>query len=508
LEIMHMKRHSLLAAVTATALASPAFAAPYASSVSITGTTVTFTLNEDASNLSYRINGGLPILLDGATKGTKTFNLNSPSDTFSITASKVSGGYAFANGSTTATSANGLSVPTANSSYFPVSSDSNPFGRFNSPRGVAVNQNPNAGPLFGVGYVANSAAGTVAANAALGAPARTLGDGLYGIKADGSDATGRGDTASVGPTEWGLSASAPFRISVGADNNVYIADFADSSGFVGYNNPALSSFTQVLAGNGNPVAGSNHGNTLAVAATGSLAQGNLVLYTVDEDLTDASFGGTNSTAKNNLYRYDIGAGPFPSSVTPTKINQAAVLITGATADMDIGKDGKFYLAQNRNAGTDGAGITVLDASGAKIYDSLTDSRAMLGSSTAPDIIRNVLGMAVSPDQKYMALMLNNSDVAVVPLVNGIPDIANRLLIDTGPDINSGRDIAFDAANNIHYVSSGQGIYRILSPGGGMSSTLTWDGNSFSFSAVPEPATAGLLGVAACGLLLRRRRAAH
>jgi hypothetical protein len=120
----------------------------------------------------------------------------------------------------------------------------------------------------------------------------------------------------------------------------------------------------------------------------------------------------------------------------------------------------------------------------------------------------VQGIAVSADQSYLAVILNNSDVAVVPLVDGLPDIANRLLIDTGTDINSGRDIAFDAANNIHYVSSGQAAYRVLSPGGEMASMLSWDGSAFAFTtAVPEPAALGALGLGAVALAGRRRRQA-
>jgi len=87
-------------------------------------------------------------------------------------------------------------------------------------------------------------------------------------------------------------------------------------------------------------------------------------------------------------------------------------------------------------------------------------------------------------------MLNFSDVLIIPLVNGIPDLARRLVVDSG-NVNSGRDIAFDAADNIYYVSSGQQLYRILSPGGHTITSLTWTGTSYTFASttiVPEPAT--------------------
>src|SRR5204862_2694320 len=119
--------------------------------------------------------------------------------------------------------------------------------------------------------------------------------------------------------------------------------------------------------------------------------------------------------------------------------------------------------------------------------SLTASRTLLGNPTAPDIIRNVLGMDVSPDQKWLAALLNNSDFVVIPLVNGIPDLANRLLVDTGTDVNSGRDIAFDSADNVHYVSSGQGVYRVLAPGGANIATTSFNGSTYNFTDVASRA---------------------
>jgi len=154
------------------------------------------------------------------------------------------------------------------------------------------------------------------------------------------------------------------------------------------------------------------------------------------------------------------------------------------------------------------GIIVLSSDGSTVlFNSLTESRNLLGNPSAIDIFRNVMTVAVSPDQKYLAAMMNNSDVAIMPLdANGIPLLANRLIINTGTDTGSTTrgDIAFDAAGNIHYVSSGQTLYRVLSPGGITAATTSWDGTSYSFVLVPEPSSALLLGVGAFLFAGRRR----
>jgi hypothetical protein len=228
------------------------------------------------------------------------------------------------------------------------------------------------------------------------------------------------------------------------------------------------------------------------------------LYTLDEDLTSAQVGGSSTTDRNSLWKYDIGSSTLPFASNPTKVGTIN-LVPLATSDFDIGSNGNFYLGQNRLAGNE-SGITVLAPDGTVLFRSLDASRTLLNDPAAVDIVRNVQGIAVSLDGKYVAVVLNISDIAVIPLdANGIPDLANRLVIDTPNDIASGRDIAFDAAGNIHYVSSGQAIYRVLSPGGFTSATTGWNGSTYSFSVIPEPSAATLLGFGGLLLLKRRRR---
>ncbi|MBX3432101.1 MAG: PEP-CTERM sorting domain-containing protein [Pirellulales bacterium] len=479
-----------LAMLAVTTVSLQAWAAPYASNVSVSGTTVSFILNDSADVLTYSLNGGAPVPLDGSSKGTKMFTLNSPTDTFSIVAEKNSAaGYSIPTGvMQTSTELRGWNQPSMLAGYSLVSDEGNVLTRFNSPRGVGVSNNPNA-PNFGTAYVSNSAnATTFEARPGL----QTTGDGLFALRADGTDAFGYGDVAQNPPLTTdgfpafsGASANSPFRVTVNAQGEVLVADFSDVNSNAFLINPALTQATNFFPDFTGPTAlppGQNHGSSTAVYSTGSLAGGNLVVYTLDEDLTSQYFvDGTQGADRNSLWRYDIGSGPLPSAVLPTRVVGGA-LLPAATSDLDFGADGKIYLAQNRFDGLE-AGLFVYDATGTtQLFNSLDASRTLLGDPAANDIFAQTFGIAVSPDQKWLAVAINRSDVGVIPLVDGIPDIANRMVVDTTTSDTefSTRDIAFDAAGNIHYVSSGQGRYRVLAPGGHTVATTSWNGTEFVF----------------------------
>ena len=301
------------------------------------------------------------------------------------------------------------------------------------------------------------------------------GKGLYALNADESDAFGNGD-AGVNPLNndgfpafaTGV-ASSPYRIRVAGDGTIWASDFSDINGQLFQVQPNLSggetSSVNVFAGFGGPApptdgsgnattadgtglgppcpAGQctspsqNHGSILSSWTTGSLAGGNLVVYTLDEDLDSAHFGGSganNKADRNSIWQYNIG-GSIPSggyNGTPTQVAPGVPTpaipnvpngllgdfpLGGLVTDMTRGPDGKFYVSQNRSSGNQ-PGILVYDSNGTTLlFNSLQASKTLLGDPNAVDIFTGVSGIDVSPDGKWLATIEIDNDV--------VPDSARQ-----------------------------------------------------------------------------------
>ena len=475
----------ILPSILAVALAgSVAKATPYASALTNNAGTVSFILNEAADDVKI-IYGTTTNLLGSKPAGLVTANVGASSP-FSVQVTKNSGiGYktAASNWSGTISWAGKLQISTD-----PV------LARFPNPRGVAVDRNPGS-PYFGRIYVANSTAGTTTTGA------RAVGRGLYCLNADFSDSPNAyGNTAKTAGLTFATSANSPFRLSVGQDNLVYISDYSDANGSVYRCNGDLLGGEMVLAtvGGNSPLPGTqNHGSTLKAIAEGSLAAGNLKIYTIDED-----YGQTTTTAQNDVLRYDINSGPLPFSGTPTKVS--GVLIKAALVD-DFCKGGVsnyLYLVQNRSVAATPATATpslyVVDESGNTVTNALALWREFTGNATADNVLTNVHSVAISPDGKYLAAILQTTAAGagtsksfIMPLVNGIPDLANLKLLDSG-SANQGRSIDFDAAGNLYTLSSGDQILRAFSPGGFSVTTTTSDG---TFNVVAPTTSVSVSAVA-------------
>lgn len=504
----------LSGAISYVAICNSLLAAPYASRISIgppnalmaeaeAAPIVSFTLNEPADKLGYRINGGPMQWLDGSTSGVKTFPLLSALDEFTILAKKSEPvGYTIPTGDVTLPTPTGLSQPVPTAGLKLVSDDANRWMMFNAARGVGVNTNPNS-PHFGVAYVANGLEG-VTSNGE-----RFLTRGVYAITADGIDAFGYGDYPPDPNLLFLGGPGTPMRVEVGADGEVYVADGSPFSyGVIRLDGQLWWGLPLFMPGFGVPPLPpeANHGRIGGIAVEGSPYDGTLVIHTIDRDLTSSQFGGVDASDRNSVWRYDLGLEPQWSTQIPTKVSDATFFPAPiASPDLARGADGKFYLSSSTPGSS--VGLVVLDPQGAPIYDSQTASRDLLNDPTIADVLRQLMGIAISPDQQWLAAMLRNGNVAVVPLENGIPDLSGVMVVNTAMGNAPGRDVAFDAVGNLHCIVGGQSSYRVIAPGGTTFATTSWNGQAYSFnvSSVPEPSMLALVIPAAIAAIGSARR---
>jgi hypothetical protein len=455
----------------------PVLAVPYATSLTNGGGNVSFRLNESADNVKIISNGGAVTNDLGALPaGLHTVAL-SISGTFQVSVFKVS--------------LIGFTAPVApnRGAILQISPDTNST-RFNSPRGLAVNTDPTS-PYFGRVYVANASSGTTTSN--LFGPARTLGDGIYVLNPDMTDALGQADSPLNGGLNFAIGTDfAPYRLTLGQDNNLYVADWGDTNGslYVVDPNVGAGSGANVLGGpTGSPLPVGNsryHGSIAAAVVEGSLGAGNLVAYVIDEDLQNDRTA-TAGTMRNTLWRHDIGGAlPGPEAL-PTRIGTSTPWIASVSQTMDLsrGTNGYFYVNDYRSVGSDRAGVYVLGPDGTVLWNSLAATRSFLNDGTANDLLRATGGGAVSPRGDYLAVInIESNGITVVPLIEGIPDITNRLVFHGfGVPTAQGREVAFDLAGNLYALSSGAQALRVFSPGG---ATTAITGSEGSFEVRRPP----------------------
>ena len=452
-------------------------AAPYASAVTNDNGTIRFVLNESADSVKVLFDAGSSTNDLGALPaGLNSFALNTATN-FEIVVKKASAAGFMMNSGTNAVA-------------LQISSDSNYNLHFYGPRGVTVNRNPRS-PYFGRVYVANGVPGTTTSNNV----SRPCGDGIYMLNADGSDATGQGDTARSGGLDFSQSSNSPWRIKVGPDDNLYITDWSDATGNLYVMDPDATAGQYVLKQlNGtSPAAkipvgtGNNHGSVTAVHVEGSLATSNLVVYTIDEDLqTNKTSTATNNI--NTLWRYDVGAGPLPYNSDPVKVWQPTsidgISTSSQVMDVERGTNGYFYVVTSRSSGQAQAGLVVRSANGAtRLFNSYNVSTNI--TTNTFDILNNANAVAVSPDHKYVAVARSDGRSWVVPMTNGIPDMSRRFWLSTYGAISTTRAIVFDAANNLYLVNNGTEVLRVFSPGGTTIATTANDatGTNGTFNIV-------------------------
>ncbi len=406
---------------------------PYASGVTNQSGTVSYFLNEAADDVKVAFDGGsVTNGFGGLGAGAHSFGLGGHTNFLIIVAKAGSG------------------APSQ------ISVDS-PLTTFHAARGVAVNRNPRT-RNFGRTYVANATPGTEAA--------RATQKGVYALNADQSDAFDYGATAypppgaGVNQIQYGSSANyAPDKVSVGPDDSVYIADAsgATGSGFsvgggVWMAGADLAAATDLFAFNGT-TAGPG---LVCVAGTpvvfGAAATSNLVLYTVE----------WNRTPYNNIWQYQIDEGPLPFGGAPTQLGSAGIPgVNQVLADLCVAPDGKFFTCEHRTSATSGnVSVRVFD------FDGVTPLWESATAGNGNDPFVNSYGVAVSPDDRFVATGVGSGMVDLCQLTNGIPDLTTFRTVATGlAGICQG--VAWDAADNLYAVggaTSGNNVLRVFSLG--------------------------------------------
>ncbi len=453
---------------------SSAVAIPYAAGVNPVGGTVGFTLNEPADTVTITRDGGNSIVISAAAAGSHSFDMTGfTSYAISVTHSAP--------------------VGWAESSI----SVGNPMLSFERANGVAVNNNPGS-PNFGRFYVSQRGA-TVTFTG------RQMGDGIYILNADATDAFGITDpndmsAARTAGLDFSGSDSSPFRLSVGKDDTLYISDASDIHGGIYHTDADVSTGGNLLAGLGGvqPIVGQNHGSIISTPlVTGSLAGGDLVLYTIDQDLP-----GSVPDTGGHVWRYDIGASPNYSG-SPTLVLDVSTLGTVSNGsiifhdrnngihpfsfvqaiDSDITID---PLTQNILISQHGRGLLILDPTASTVLFNSIQFNIDKGGGL--DIFQNIVSLKISPDGKTIAFRHGNVPEILLTSLDdlGLPilDVSDGtfLGLEQVPAVPSfsgypRAPIDFDLAGNIYSagnLAAGERL-GIYSPGGDTAAITRSDG---------------------------------
>jgi hypothetical protein len=423
---------ALALGIAATALAvQVANAHPYATSLTNNTGVVSFRLNEPAQSVEVLWNNGASKTNLGALpRGLTVTNVGATSP-FEVKVQNT-----------------GTGTPAL------ISENTNRFNQYEQPRGLAVNRRP-ASPFFGRIYVANARTNATAT-------LRPMGDGVYVLNSDHTDALGQGDTALTGGLDFTTGGNvSPLHITVGQDDDyVYLTDWSDATGNLYRMDPNAATgelvFPKTVGQAADPLdPADNHGSLTGVAVSGSLADGTLKVWTVDEDYRVAP-----SSGYNPLWLYDIASGPLPFTAFPSWFADSPAANTGANqADVALATNGYLYQIHYRSAGAQNC-LQVVDSTGTVLWKS-RDASVNLG--LPHDIFSNCVTVAVSRDMRYVAAHRSSGNILVTPLVDGLPDINARFEIANGGS-SSYRQVGFDAANNILACDNSTERLRVFSLG--------------------------------------------
>src|ERR1700722_6766518 len=413
-------------AATALALAAltpVAKAVPFASCITNTSGTISFYLNEPGGNVTVAYDdGSTNANYNGVTTGT---NL----------AAGVQPGFLL-----TGHTSYSISV-TKNGSGAPSLITSRSFG---TPRGVAANKIPTS-PYFGRTYEVNgnSSAGVWLMNSDLSLVNATFQTG-------GLTFPGSGDTSTL---------ASPDFIAVAPDGFVLLTDESPGNATVYRLDPNCATSQVVLGPVGSAAgeAAGTHGIVVGPALmTGTLSNGNAVLYTVDGDLNPPG----------SIQVYNIGAGPLPWTNLPNYTG-AQISLAGLTAEalggneepgltMGPGPSNLLYASTFRATPGSANFLTVMDNTGSNVLWSSEGEFGYPDSSGTPPTgdwffqpgpnganPGEITASAVSPDGTFVVEVSVDNYFIIAPLTNGIPKTAAIFPVAPTSHTCNGRGVALE-----------------------------------------------------------------
>jgi hypothetical protein len=451
----------LAAALTTTLLASSlAHATPYASSIT----------NDGSGNMSFYLNeGGATVWITYEDTSTNA-NFNGLTTGTNLAA----GAYVFALGAHTSYSINcyklGAGVPTliAQSPAF-------------TPRGVDVNKRA-ASPYFGRVYASSVST--------------TPGRGIYAFNPDMTSTFGAVRAAGV---TWFAAVYSPYRLSVAEDDYVMVGDASWTGGATGSAqndgvwrlDPNLTSNQLFLGPKGKDAgqAAGVHQTIMSrpVVLGNVQAGGPVTLLQVDGDFPPAN----SLLVYSNITLAGLPYQTAPDIIGPAiGINLASTTLGGNSYPGLQFVNGYIYAGTYRENYSNPL-LQIYEFSGGTINPVWNSKYASNGDylrRTNGVTIGATIDIATSPDSRYVAGVSINNYFIVIPLTNGIPDVANLFMNTPTAYTGNGRALAFDAADNLYVSSSGLGLVQSWSLGLTTTATTTGNGTGSTGFSVIFPST--------------------